>query len=167
MAPNSTARDDLRSQQYALSLSLNKTTCLRATSHRRYAGTSAKLAPRNLHPPSRSEGRVRSRIIPTSRSLNEHDSLVLVYQDAIFQMPTHCTREHYLLKVTAFVQHILNSIAMGDAHYVLLDDRSFIQAGGYIMAGGSDQLYAACKSLMIGFRTDESRKKRMVNVDHA
>jgi hypothetical protein len=35
------------------------------------------------------------------------------------------------------------------------------------MAGGSDQLHAALEGLMIRFRSDESGKKRMVDIDHA
>ena len=35
------------------------------------------------------------------------------------------------------------------------------------MAGGPDQLHAAREGLLIGFRPDESGKKRMVDIDHA
>src|SRR6202041_840134 len=54
---------------------------------------------------------------------------------------------------------------MGNAHHVLLDNRSFVQGGGDVMAGGPNQFHATLESLMIGFRPDESGKKRMVDID--
>ena len=87
--------------------------------------------------------------------LNEHDCLVLVDENAVFQMPAHGASEHDLLQVAAFVHHVLDCVAMGNAHHVLLDDWSFVQGGGDVMAGGPDQLYAALEGLMIGVRPDE------------
>src|SRR5208282_6328260 len=94
--------------------------------------------------------------------LNEHDCLVLVDENAVFQMPAHGAREHDLLQVPTFAHHVLDCVAMGNAHHVLLDDRSFVQSGRDVMAGDADQLNAALEGLMIGFCPNESRKKRMV-----
>ena len=103
----------------------------------------------------------------SARSLNEHDCLVLVDQDAVFQMPAHRPRKHDLLQVAAFAQHVLNRVAMGNTYNVLLDDWSIVQGSADVMAGSPDELHATVEGLMIGFRPDESGKKRMVDVDRA
>ena len=66
--------------------------------------------------------------------LNEHDCLVLIHQDTIFQMPAHGAREHDLLQVTPFAHHFLNTVALGDPHGILLDDGPFVQGGGGMIA---------------------------------
>jgi len=72
------------------------------------------------------------------RALDEYHRLVLVNQDAVFQVPAHGPGEHDLLQVAALAHHVLNRIAIGNAHQVLLDDRTLIQTRGDIVAGGAE-----------------------------
>lgn len=51
--------------------------------------------------------------------------------------------------------------------HVLLDDRTGIEFGGHVVAGGADQLHAAGERLVIGAGTDERRQEAVVNVDRA
>src|SRR5437868_7176478 len=82
-------------------------------------------------------------------------------------MPANGAGEHNFLQVAALLNHVLDSVAMGNAGYVLLDDRSFVEGGGDVMAGGADQLDAALKSLMVGLGADKSGKEGMMDIDHA
>ena len=54
---------------------------------------------------------------------------------------------------------------MSNAGYILLDDWTGIQLGGYVVACSSDNLHAALVSLMIRLGTDECWKERVVDVD--
>ena len=56
---------------------------------------------------------------------------------------------------------------MGDADDILLDDWTVVEDFGDVVAGGSDQLYAALEGLVVGSGADEGGEKRMVNVDDA
>src|ERR1039457_7127622 len=94
------------------------------------------------------------------QSLNEYDCLVLVDENAVFQVPPYSAREHDPLQVAPFAHHVLYRVTMGHAHHVLLDNRPFVQAGGDVVAGGSDQFHAALVGSMIRFGSYESGQKK-------
>ena len=57
--------------------------------------------------------------------------------------------KHYLLQVTSFLDEIVYSVLVGDAHDVLLDNRTRIKIGSDIVARGSYQLHTALVGGMI------------------
>jgi hypothetical protein len=83
----------------------------------------------------------------------------------MFQVPVDRTRQNDPLKIPSFAQHVFHRVPMRDAHDILFNDWSLVQSRGHIMTRRSNQLDPALKSLVIRFSTNESRKKRMVNID--
>ena len=76
------------------------------------------------------------------------------------------TGEDYLFQVFPFIDKIGNRIFMGNADNILFDNRSGIQFGRYIMAGGANDLNTPFKSGMIRFRTNKCRQERMMDIDN-
>src|SRR5947209_18557317 len=99
--------------------------------------------------------------------LVEDHSLILVKQDAVLDVPADGAGEDYFFQVAAFLQKIVECIAVRDANDVLLNDGTVIEDFGDGMAGGSDELYAALKCLVIRLSAHECGQKRVVNVDDA
>src|ERR1700685_973893 len=97
------------------------------------------------------------------RVLEDH-SLVSVNQNAIFDVPAHCAGEHDFFEVAAFADEIFDCFAMRYTDYVLLDDGAVVEDFSNVVAGGADQFDSPFRCLMIRPRTDECRKKRMMNV---
>ena len=56
---------------------------------------------------------------------------------------------------------------MVDAPGVLLDDRSLVELGRHVVAGGADQLHAPLEGLVVGAGAGERRQERVVDVDDA
>ena len=73
--------------------------------------------------------------------------------------------EHNLLQILALQHQTLRRILMRNACYILLNDRTCIQFGRYIVAGGTDNLHTTLVCLMIRLCTDECRQERVVDVD--
>lgn len=65
-------------------------------------------------------------------------------------MGVYGTRQHLRLHVAAERHVILGRLGMGDAHGILLDDRSLIQIGGDIMRRRANQLHTALIGLLVG-----------------
>src|SRR5689334_14217710 len=82
-------------------------------------------------------------------------------------MPADGTREHNFLQVAALLNHVLHSIAVGNAGHVLLDNWPLVEGRSHVMAGGADQLYAALKSLVVGLGANKRGKEGVMNIDHA
>ena len=72
------------------------------------------------------------------RGLVENDSLVSIEQNAIFDMPAHGAGEYNFLQIAALLQQVIQGVAVGDANYVLLDDRAVVENIGYVVAGGAE-----------------------------
>src|SRR5207253_6750868 len=72
--------------------------------------------------------------------------LVPVEQDAVLDVPADSAGEDHLFQVAAFLQQVVEGIAVGDAHDILLNDGTVIEDFGDVMAGGADELYADRKS---------------------
>ena len=73
--------------------------------------------------------------------------------------------EHDLLQVLALQHQTLWRVLMRDARHILFDDRTGIQLSRHIVRRGTDDLHTALVGLMVGFRTDECRQERVVDVD--
>ena len=90
---------------------------------------------------------------------------VAVEENAIFEVPANSAREHNPFDVASFLYHILETIPVRNADYVLFDDWAFIEDVCDVVACGADQFHAAFVRLMVRFCPDERGKKRMVNID--
>ena len=77
----------------------------------------------------------------------------------------HGAGEDDLLEVLAFQDEALGSVLVGDAGYILLDDRAGIQFRRHIVARGADNLDTTLLGLMIRLRADEGRQEGMVDID--
>src|ERR1700693_5924891 len=82
-------------------------------------------------------------------------------------MQAHGAAEHGALEVASLADHIFNGVAVRNASDFLFDDRAFIEIHGDVVTRGSDQLHSAKEGLMVGLGTDESRKKRMMDIDNS
>ncbi len=80
-------------------------------------------------------------------------------------MPPQAAGEHRPLDVPAQGHQILGALGVRDADDVLLDDRSGIEVGGHVVAGGADELYAAGVGLVVRTGADETGQEAVVNVD--
>src|SRR5690242_14390193 len=99
--------------------------------------------------------------------LVKNDRLIPVQEDAIFDMPAHGARQDYLLQVTAFLEEIVEGVAVRDANYVLFDDGAVVQNFGDVVAGRANQFHAPGECLVVGLGANERRQKRMMNVNDA
>jgi hypothetical protein len=80
-------------------------------------------------------------------------------------VPAHRPREHYLLQVAAFLHQVVERVAMRYSNCVLLDDGSFVEHLGHIMAGGAHQFDSPLIRTVIGLGPYERRQEGMVNID--
>ena len=85
--------------------------------------------------------------------------------DAVFDVPVHGAGQDHFFEVAAFLDQILERIAMRDARDVLFDDGPVIQDFREVMSGRADQLDSALKRLLVRLRADKRRQERMVDVD--
>ena len=83
----------------------------------------------------------------------------------MLDVPPYCTGQHDLLEVSTFLYQISHLVAMGDADDVLLDDRTVVQGGSHVVAGGPNELHPTLESAMLGTSTTERREEGMVHVD--
>ena len=97
----------------------------------------------------------------------ENHGLIAIKKNAVFHVPADGAREYDFLKVAAFADEIFDGVTVGDADDILLDDRTIVENFCDVVAGCADQLYPALEGLVVRLGTDESGKKRVVNVDDA
>ena len=86
-------------------------------------------------------------------------SLVAVKQHAVLNVPAHATGKNDFFEVAAFLQQIVDRIAMRNANHVLFDDGTVVEYFGDVVTGGADQLDAALKGLMVGLGADKCRQE--------
>lgn len=98
---------------------------------------------------------------------SEDDGLVIVGEDLALDVPADGAGEHDFFEVAALADEVLHGLFVGDAADVLLDDRSFVQFGGDVVAGGSDDFHAAMVGGVIGFRAGEGGEEAVVDIDDA
>src|ERR1700722_8011109 len=79
----------------------------------------------------------------------EHDGLVSVDEDPIFEMQAHGAAEDDLLQITTLAHQVVDRVAMRDARDVLFDDRAFVEQGGGVVSGCADELHATLLRLMV------------------
>ena len=80
---------------------------------------------------------------PEGRALSqgeysENYRFVAIKKNAVFDMPADGPGENDFLEIAAFADEIFNGVAVGDADYVLLDDRTVVQNLSDVMAGCAD-----------------------------
>ena len=92
------------------------------------------------------------------KSAKNH-SFIIVGEDFALDMLLDRTRKHNLFKVTSLLHKIVNSVLVGDADHILLDNRTRVKVGGDIVAGRAYELHAAFVGLMIWLRSDKGRKE--------
>ena len=91
-----------------------------------------------------------------ARPFLKDNSLIAVKKNPVFDVPANGTGEHDFLEVAAFADEVFDSVAVGDADNVLLDDGAIVQSFSDVVAGCADQLYAALECLVVGSGADES-----------
>ena len=82
------------------------------------------------------------------------------------QVPTQGAGEHKTLEIPSTGNKVLHLVAMRDAGYILLDDRTIVQFLRDVVTCGSDQLHPSAKGCMIRFGSDKRGKERVVHVDN-
>lgn len=75
------------------------------------------------------------------------------------------TGENDFFQVFSFSDEIFHGVFVGYFHDILLNDGTFIQIGGHIMAGGTDDFHSPLMRPVIGLGTCEGRQEGVVNVD--
>jgi hypothetical protein len=104
-------------------------------------------------------------LLPDYRGLLEYYSLVSVQQDAVFDVPANGARENYFFYIPAFLDEIVDGIAVVNTDHVLLNDGAIVEDLGNVVGGRTDQLDAALKRLVVRLGSDKRREERVVNVD--
>jgi hypothetical protein len=92
-------------------------------------------------------------------------SFVPIQQDAVFHMPADGAGQDNLLDVAAFLNEIVDGVAMVDADNILFDDGAIVEYLSDVVGGSANQFDAALERLVVGLGADECRQKRMMNVD--
>lgn len=88
---------------------------------------------------------------------SKNDRFIAIKKHTIFYMQPDSTGKNNFFEIAAFADEVFDGVAVGDADYVLFDDRAIVKGFGDVMAGCSDQLYAALEGLVIGPGADERR----------
>src|SRR4030067_2803211 len=70
----------------------------------------------------------------------EHARLVGVHQYAVVQVPFHRARQHHFFQIRAFLDQVVEGVAMRDARHVLFDDGAVVERFGDVMRSRADQL---------------------------
>jgi hypothetical protein len=65
-------------------------------------------------------------------------------------MMTYSTREHYLFQISSDPHHIFYGVLVTDMNHILLDDRSRIKFGCYVVTGCSYYFNAAFEGTVVG-----------------
>ncbi len=65
-------------------------------------------------------------------------------------MPADSARQDDLFEIATLLDEVLNGIAMGNAHDILLDDGTVVEFFGDVVAGRADQLHAPLERLVVG-----------------
>ena len=73
--------------------------------------------------------------------------------------------EDDFFEILAEADQVFDGLAMGDTDDVLFDDRAFVEVGGDVVAGGSDDFYAAPVGGMIRTGTGEGGEEAVMDVD--
>ena len=97
----------------------------------------------------------------------EHDGLVAVQHDAVFGVPFDGAGEHDVLDVTAQGGEGVDGHGVVDAFDVLFDDGAFVEFGGDVVGGGTDDLHTAVMGLVVGAGALEAGQEGVVDVDSA
>ena len=85
----------------------------------------------------------------------------------MFEVGSYRSCQNDRLEVATFACEFGDRITVSDTGDFLIENRSFVKFFGHVVRSGSDELHAAIVSLAIRVGSDESREKRVVNVDDA
>lgn len=99
--------------------------------------------------------------------LFEDDGLVVVDEDAVFEVPAHGPRQDHPLEVAAFPRQVFHRVPVRGADDVLFDDRTVVEFGRRVVRRGADQFDPALVGLLVRFPPRKRRQKRVVDVDDA
>src|SRR5690606_27569768 len=103
---------------------------------------------------------------PASGSASvEHDSALAIEQNAMLHMPANCASQHQRFHVAAHTGQLVGAHAVMHALDVLFDDGAFVEVGGDVVRGGTDDLHATGVCLVVGAGTLEARQEAVMNVD--
>jgi hypothetical protein len=91
--------------------------------------------------------------------------LVPIQEDAVFHVPTNGARQNNFFNVPAFLDEIVDGVAMVDAGDILVDDGTIVEHLSHVVRSGADQLDAPLERLVVGLRAHERGQERMVNID--
>ena len=86
--------------------------------------------------------------------LTEDDRFVFVYQNFAFDVLLDGTREDDLFEIFPLIDQISDGVFVGDSDDLLLDDRSGIQLGRYVMARGPDDLDTPFECSVVRFGSE-------------
>ena len=107
------------------------------------------------------------RVIPRAgeaRSVEDH-RFVAVDEDAVVEVPADGLGADGFFEVAAAADDVLDVVTVGNAGDVLGDDGAFVEVGGGVMGGGTDELDAAGVGLVVGAATGEGGEEAVVDVD--
>ena len=95
----------------------------------------------------------------SSELILENYRLISIHEHSILDMRPHSAREDNFFEVSPLADEVLDSVAVGDADYVLLNDRAVVEDFGHVVAGGPDQFDTTLEGLMVGASPDEGRQE--------
>ena len=85
----------------------------------------------------------------------EYDCLIAVEKHSVVEVPPYGARQYHAFKVPAFLDQVLYLITVRNPGDVLLDNRTFIQGLRHIVTCSANELDAAFKGCVVGFRSSE------------
>ena len=78
-----------------------------------------------------------------------------------------CRGQHAAFDVAALADEVVGAVGVADPLDILMDDRPFIEVGGYIMRRRADHLDAARMGLVVGLGALEAGQEAVMDVDAA
>ena len=100
-------------------------------------------------------------------SIRENNRAVAVDDGAVVHVKADSLGDRDPLAVAAEADEIGGGVKVVHALDLLLDDRSGVEVGSDVVAGGTDQFHAAGIRLLVGVCADEGWQETVVDVDNA
>lgn len=95
----------------------------------------------------------------------EDDGLVSINEHLIPSVPPKSLGEDGLFQIAPEADEVLDGVLMAHAHDILMNDGTFIEVGGDVVAGRPDDFDPARVGLMVGLCPHEGRQEAVVDVE--
>ena len=85
--------------------------------------------------------------------------------DPVFEVVTHTRSQRINFAVFTFTYHVGSCITVADTFNTLLNNRAFIEVSGNVVAGCTNEFYAAIIGLLVGLGPGKGGQKAVMDIN--